>query len=96
MPKVYIQEATYQFSSFYPPGNWSNFRVLERVIQVSSLEYMRRLEVPERSIGGYLHVGCLKDTSRKLHINFQVSTHSESSPTPGFSKASSKCHPWSL
>ena len=54
------------------------------------------LEVPERSLGGFWDGGCLKYTSRKLHINFQVSTLLGSGPTPGFSRASSKCHPWSL
>ena len=47
------------------------------------MESKRTLEVPERSLGGSLGVGCLKDTSRKLHINFQVSTIPESGPTDG-------------
>ena len=29
---------------------------------------------PERSLGDFEHGGCPKDTSRKLHINFQIST----------------------
>ena len=33
--------------------------------------------------------------TRKLHIDFQVSTLLESASSPGFSRASSKCHPWS-
>ena len=32
----------------------------------------------------------------KLHIHFQVSTLLESASSPGFSRASSKCHYWSL
>ena len=31
-----------------------------------------------------------------VHINFQISTVQEIGTTPGFSRASSKCHPWSL
>jgi hypothetical protein len=38
----------------------------------------------------------LKTQLRKLHINFQISSYLESGRTPGFSRASSKCHPWSL
>ena len=60
------------------------------------IESKRMLEVPDRSLGGFWHTGCPKDTSRKLHINFQVFTFLESGPTPRFSRASSKCHPWSL
>ena len=44
----------------------------------------------------FWHNGCPKDTLRKLHINFQISTFLESGQTPGFSRASFKCHPWSL
>ena len=33
--------------------------------------------------------------SRKLHINFQISTLLESGSTPGFSRASIKFYPWS-
>ena len=65
-------------------------------LQSVIMESKRTLEVPERSLGGFWDGGCLKDTSRKLHINFQVSTLLESGPTPGFSRVSSKCHPWSL
>ena len=32
----------------------------------------------------------------KLHINFQITTFLQSGPTPGFSRTTSKCHPWSL
>ena len=32
------------------------------------------LEVPERGLGGFWYGGCPKVFSRKLHINFQVST----------------------
>ena len=46
--------------------------------------------VPERSLGGFQHTGCPKDTSRKLLINFQIATFMESGLTPGFSRASSK------
>ena len=31
-----------------------------------------------------------------MHIKFQISTLLESGPTPGFSRVSSKRHPWSL
>ena len=48
------------------------------------MESKRTLEVPDRSLGGFLHGGCLKDTSRKLHINFQVSTFLGSAPSPVF------------
>ena len=54
------------------------------------MESKRTLAVPERSLGGFEHGGCLKNTPRKLHINFQVSTLLESGPTPGFSIASCK------
>jgi hypothetical protein len=47
----YIKEATYQFSDFYPPGQWSNSWVLQSVIQVSSKESKRTLQVSERSLG---------------------------------------------
>ena len=70
MPQGYIKEATYQFSSFYPPWKWSNSRVLQSVIQVSSLESKRKLVVPERALCGFWQNGCPKDTLRKLYINF--------------------------
>ena len=57
-----------------PPGKWSNSWVLQSFIQVSSLESKRTIEAPERSLGGFWHGGCPKDTQRKLHINFQIST----------------------
>ena len=82
MPQGYIKKDAYKFSSNYPPGKWSNSWVLQSVIQVSSLESMRTLEVPERSFGGFWHGGCLKDTSRKLHINFQISTCLGSASSP--------------
>ena len=82
MPQGYIQEALYQFSSFYPPGKWSNSWVLHSVIQVSTLESMRTLEVPGRSFDGFLYGGCAKDTPRKLNINFQISTCLGSAPSP--------------
>jgi hypothetical protein len=59
------------------------------------MKSMRMLVVPDRSLGGLYHGECPKDTSSKLHSNFQISTIKESGPTPGFSRASSKCHPWS-
>ena len=46
--------------------------------------------------GWFWHNECPNDTSMKLGINFQISTFLESGPTPGFSRVSSKCHPWSL
>ena len=71
-------------------------RVLQSVIQVSFLESKWTLVVPERSLDDSWQTGCLKDASGKLHINFQISSYLESGRTPGFSRASSKCHPWSL
>ena len=53
MPQGYIKEATYQFSSLYPPGKCFISWVLQSVIQVSSLESKRMLVVPERSFGGF-------------------------------------------
>ena len=47
------------------------------------MEPKRTLVAPERSLGGFGHGGCPKDTSRKLHINFQIFTFLESRPTPG-------------
>jgi hypothetical protein len=137
------------FSDLFLPGKWSNSWVLQSIIEVSSLESKRTLVVPERIFDSFWHNGCLKDTSRKLHINFHISTflgnapspmclqsvimeskrtlevperslgcfwHNGwpkdtsrklhinfqfytcpgSAPTPGFSRASSKCHPWGL
>ena len=37
---------------------------------------------PERSLGGFLHGGCVKDVPRKIHINFQISTFLESASSP--------------
>ena len=82
MPKGYIKEATYQIPSLYLPGKWSNSRVLQSVVQVSSVESERTLKVPERSLGGFCNGVCLKDTSRKLRINFQISTCLGSAPSP--------------
>ena len=65
---------------------------LHRVI----MESKRTLMVPERSLDGFWQNGCLLYTSMKLHIDFQISTFLECRPTPGFSRASSKCLPWSL
>ena len=96
MPQGYIKEATYLVYNLYCHGKWFNSWILQSVIQVSSLESKRLLEVPERSLGGFPRGGCLNDTSRKIHINFQVSTVLESGLTPGYSIATSKCHPWSL
>jgi len=96
MPQGYIIEATYQFSILSLPWKCSNSWVLRSIIEVSSMGSKRTLVVPERSFGSFWHNGCLKDTSRKLYINFQFYTCPESAPTPAFSRASSKCHPWSL
>ena len=71
-------------------------KCLQSIIQVSSLESKRMLGVPERSLGGFWQNGCIKGTLRKLHIDFPISYYLESGRTPGFSRASSKCHPWSL
>ena len=46
------------------------------------MESKRTLKVPERSLGGFCNGGCLKDTSRKLRINFQISTCLGSAPSP--------------
>jgi hypothetical protein len=53
MPQGYIKEATYQFSSLYPPGKCFISWVLQSVIQVSSLESKRTLEALERSLDGF-------------------------------------------
>ena len=47
-------------------------------LQSVIMESKRTLEAPERSLGGFLHNGCPKKTSRNLHINFQISTFLES------------------
>ena len=52
------------------------------VSRASSSESKRTLAVPGRCFGGFWHGGCLKDTSRKLHINFQISTCLGSAPYP--------------
>ena len=46
------------------------------------MESKRTLVVPDRSLSGFLHGGYPNDTSRKLHINFEVSTFLESGPSP--------------
>ena len=46
------------------------------------MESKRTLEVPGRGLGGFCFGGCLKDTSRKLHINFQISMGLGSAPSP--------------
>ena len=51
-------------------------------LQSVILESKRTLEVPERSLGAFWDGWCLKDTSRKLHINVQVSTCLGSAPSP--------------
>ena len=137
------------FLDLFLPGKWSNSWVLQSIIKVSSLESKRTLVVPERIFDSFWHNGCLKDTSRKLHINFHINTFLGNAPspmclqsvimeskrtlevperslgcfwhngwpkdtsrklhinfqfytclgsasTPGFSGASSKCHPWGL
>ena len=53
MSQGYIKEAIYQFSSLYHPYKSTNSLVLQSIIQVSSLESMRTVEVPERSFGGF-------------------------------------------
>ena len=53
-----------------------------RCIQSIIIESMRTLEVPDRILGGVWNGGCPKDISRKLHINFQVSTFLGSAPSP--------------
>ena len=65
-------------------------------LQSVIMESKRTLEVPDRSLGGFWGTVCPQDTSRKLYIDFQLFTFLKSDPTPGFSRASSKCHPWSL
>ena len=88
--------ATYQSLELFPPGKQSTSWVLQSVIQVSFLESKWTLVVPERSLDDFWQTGCLKNAWGKLHINFQISSYLESGRTPGFSRASSKCHPWSL
>ena len=46
------------------------------------LESKMMLEVPERSLGSFRHNGCPKQTTRKLHINFLISTYLGSGPSP--------------
>ena len=82
MPQGYIKEASYLFSDLYHPRKWSKSWVLQSVLQVSSLESKWMLEVPERSLSSCWHNGCPKDTSRKLHINFHVSSLLGSAPSP--------------
>jgi len=73
-------------------GNAQSPMCLQKIL----LESRTTLVVPERSLGGFWHDGCLKDTLRNLYINFHISSYLESGPTPRFSKVSLKCHPWSL
>ena len=82
MPQGYIKEASYLFSDIYHPRKWSKSWVLQSVLQVSSLESKWMLEVPERSLSSFWHNGCPKDTSRKLHLNFPISTFLGSAPSP--------------
>ena len=51
-------------------------------LQSIIMESKRTLKVPHRSLRGFWHKGCPKDTSRKLGINFQISTFLKSRPTP--------------
>ena len=55
-----------------------------KVVQLldSSMESKRTLVVPERSLCGFWRNGCPNDTSRKLHINFLISTFLKSAPSP--------------
>ena len=46
------------------------------------MESKRMLEDPERSLWGFLIDGRLKDSPRKMHINFQISTFLGSAPSP--------------
>ena len=46
------------------------------------LESKMMLEVPERSLGSFRHNGCPKQTTRKLHTNFLISTYLGSGPSP--------------
>ena len=46
------------------------------------MESKRTLGVPERSLSGFWHNGCHTNTSRKLHINFQISICLGSAPSP--------------
>ena len=46
------------------------------------MESKRTLVVPESSLGGFRHNGYPKDISRKLRINFQVSTLQGSVSSP--------------
>ena len=49
---------------------------------MSFVESKRTLKVSERSLGGFCDGGCLKDTSRRLRINFQISTCLGNAPSP--------------
>ena len=81
MPQGYIKEASYLFSDIYHPKKWSKSWVLQSVLQVSSLESKRILEVPKMSLSSFWNNGCPKDTSRKLHINFHIYTSLGSTPS---------------
>ena len=89
-----VKEAAYQFSDLYPRGKVSSSWVLQSTTKCHPCS----LRGHWRFLRGVLVIfdGCPKDISRKLRINFQISTLLESGPTPGFSRASSKCLPWSL
>ena len=50
---IYIKECMYTFSNIYLPGKCSYSWVLQRVIQVSSMESKRKLVVPERCPVGF-------------------------------------------
>ena len=60
------------------------------------MESKRTLEVLDRSLGGFYHGGCPKDTSRKLNINFQVSTCLGSAPSPMCLQSVIKESKWTL
>ena len=61
-----------------------------------SKESKRMLVVFDRNICGFWHSEHPVYTSRNVCIKFQISNFRGKGPTPGFSRASSKCHPWSL
>ena len=46
------------------------------------MESWRMLVVPERSLGGFWHNGCTKDTLRKVYIHFYISTCLGIAPSP--------------
>ena len=70
-----LEWSSFNFSHFFTFFTFllfshSSLSPLQSIIK----ESRRTLAVPKWSLGGILHNGCPKNTSRKLHINFHNST----------------------